>query len=576
MATDNLNGGNSSTSGNGDSVLKDSPWGRLSEVTSLDNVSAGFASATGNQSGGAGQANSSSGDSPYGGNPFANFGNPNASGNVFTGGTNPWASLNNSGGGDNTGSSPVSGISSSGSNPFGGGSSFSADTSGGSAGSFGGGNTGSSPVSDISSSGSNPFGGGSSFSADTSGGSAGGFGGGSTSSSGSANFGGIDFGSASQSVSFQDRVQTDQLVNSSLSENGVSVPTSVFSSGSSNPFDPGFNPSNSGSNSSGSSPVIASPMDAGNSGGGSSVGGSNSSGSNPFGSGNNGDGVAQVSPFDQLEQNLNDYFKPFSNGGTPDASEFGDPGKINPFNANLSGSSSPVSSDVSADDTRNSLLSSIDTTNTDTLGAQIEDKVVSLANSSNTTPTVGGNAPIAVDNTPSGNDSVFPQLASSDDSNLAQTSPIADTSNQSNDGSSTNAGDKNPSLDDFNNFLSAAQSGDDSLIGSSIPDGTPSFVADAIKANASTIANTIGQNQGSNFTAGGSNDGNSVFAGGSQNTQDYPAQVTYYQGLTSQFQQNPQDAAQTFLGDNQSSGGSNPFGGSGSNPFGGGGSPFGA
>ncbi len=554
MATDNLNGGNSSTSGNGDSVLKDSPWGRLSEVTSLDNVSAGFASATGNQSGGAGATNSSSGDSPYGGNPFANFGNPNASGNVFTGGTNPWASLNNSGGGGNTGSSPVSGGDTSGSNPF------------------GGGNTGSSSV------GGNPFGGGSSSSADTSGGSAGSFGGGSTSSSGSGNFGGIDFGSASQSVSFQDRVQTDQLVNSSLSENGVSVPTSVFSGGSSNPFDPGFNPSNSGSNSSGGSPVVASPMDAGNSGGSSSIGGSNSGGGNPFGGGNNGDGVAQVSPFDQLEQNLNDYFKPFSNGGTPDASQFGDPGKINPFNANLSGSSSPVNSDISADDTRNSLLSSIDTTNTDTLGAQIENKVVSLTDSSNGTQTVGGNAPIAVDNTPSGNDSVFPQLASNDGSNLAQTSPIADTSNQLVDGSSTNAGDQNPSLEDFNNFLSAAQSGDDSLIGSSIPDGTPSFVADAIKGNASTIANTIGQNQnqGSNFTGGGSNDGNSIFAGGSQNTQDYSAQVAYYQGLTSQFQQNPQDAAQTFLGDNQSSGASNPFGGGTSNPFGGGGSPFGA
>ncbi|MDF5733774.1 MAG: hypothetical protein PUP92_38830, partial [Rhizonema sp. PD38] len=450
MATDNLNGGNSSTSGNSDSVLKDSPWGRLSEVTSLNNVSNGFASATGSQSGGA--ANSSS-DSPYGGNPFANFGNPDASSNVFTGGTNPWASLNNSGGSGNTGSSPVA----------------SGDTSGGS-----------------------------------------------TSNSGGSDFGGIDFASAIKSVSFQDRVQTDQLVNSSLSQNGVSVPTSNLGSASSNPSDPSFDPLSSGSNSSGNSPVGSSQInssnsggvssvDGSNSGGVSSVDGSNSGGVSPVG-GSNGDSVPQVSPFDQLQQNLNDYFQPFSNGGTPDASQFGDPGKINPFNANLNSSSSSVNGGISADDTRNSLLGSIDTTNTDTLGSQIEDKVVSLANSSNGTqtvssgtptigggtPTVNGNAVNAVNDTPTGNDNVFPQLASDNGSNLAQTSPIADTSNQLVDGSSTNAGDNNPSLDDFNKFLSAAQSGDDSLIGSSIPDGTPLFVADAIKDNASTIANTIG------------------------------------------------------------------------------------
>jgi len=52
--------------------------------------------------------------------------------------------------------------------------------------------------------------------------------------------------------------------------------------------------------------------------------------------------------------------------------------------------------------------------------------------------------------------------------------------------------------------------------------------------------------------------------------------VAYYQGLTSQFQQNPQEATNGLVGDNQFGGGSNPFGSGSSNPFGGGGSSFGA
>jgi hypothetical protein len=138
MATDNINSSNQSTTGTGDlgSVLERSPWGRLSEVTSTENVIQGFGSATG---GTTGSAPSGAG----GGNPFTNFGNPNASGSPLTGGTNPWAAIG----------------------------------TGGSSAPSGGGST--------------------------------------------SDFGGIDFGSASQSPSFQNRVEIEGIVNSSLYEAGV-------------------------------------------------------------------------------------------------------------------------------------------------------------------------------------------------------------------------------------------------------------------------------------------------------------------------------------------------------------------
>ncbi|QDL06993.1 hypothetical protein DP113_02825 [Brasilonema octagenarum UFV-E1] len=139
MATDNNNNGDLG------SVLQQSPWGRLSEVTSTENVLQGFGNATGG--GSIGGAPSGAG----GGSPFTNFGNPNASGSPLTGGSNPWAAIG---------------------------------TSGGSAPSGGGGT-------DV-------------LTGAPSGGSAGGFSGGSQ--------GGIDFASATDSLSFQNRILIDQYV----------------------------------------------------------------------------------------------------------------------------------------------------------------------------------------------------------------------------------------------------------------------------------------------------------------------------------------------------------------------------
>jgi hypothetical protein len=65
--------------------------------------------------------------------------------------------------------------------------------------------------------------------------------------------------------------------------------------------------------------------------------GGGSGGGQPDGGGGN---MPSVSPFVQLEQNLNEYFQPFSEGGIPDASQFGDPSEINPF-ANGFGGGSP-------------------------------------------------------------------------------------------------------------------------------------------------------------------------------------------------------------------------------------------
>ncbi|MBP5973554.1 hypothetical protein HW132_12610 [Brasilonema sp. CT11] len=138
MATDN-------SSGDLGSVLQQSPWGRLSEVTSTENVLQGFASATGG--GTIGGAPSGAG----GGSPFTNFGNPNAAGSPLTGGINPWAAIGTSGG----------------SAPSGGGST------------------------DV-------------LTGASSNGSASGFSGGSQ--------GGIDFASATDSLSFQNRILIDQYV----------------------------------------------------------------------------------------------------------------------------------------------------------------------------------------------------------------------------------------------------------------------------------------------------------------------------------------------------------------------------
>jgi hypothetical protein len=102
MATDNINTSNQSTNSTGSltNLLERSPWGRLNEVTSTENVLEGFANATGENGtlttgGGAGS-----------GNPFTNFGNPNASGSPLTGGTNPWAAINTSGGSNTSSSVP--------------------------------------------------------------------------------------------------------------------------------------------------------------------------------------------------------------------------------------------------------------------------------------------------------------------------------------------------------------------------------------------------------------------------------------------------------------------------------------
>lgn len=80
-----LNGG--STSGSTGDLLGQSPFGRLSEVISEEELIEIF-SGLGNSSGGSnpfGESSPMSGDLPYGGNPFAgdNFWN------IFAGGVNP-------------------------------------------------------------------------------------------------------------------------------------------------------------------------------------------------------------------------------------------------------------------------------------------------------------------------------------------------------------------------------------------------------------------------------------------------------------------------------------------------------
>ncbi|WP_298919097.1 hypothetical protein [uncultured Nostoc sp.] len=113
MADLNSSGtGNSSSSGN--DVLKDSPWGRLSEVLpkdkGLSDLFSGVGKGEGSGSspfGGSGTGTGSKPDLAYGGNPFAgdNFSN------IFAGGKNPSA------GGANQGSAtdPLTGVGSKGS-----------------------------------------------------------------------------------------------------------------------------------------------------------------------------------------------------------------------------------------------------------------------------------------------------------------------------------------------------------------------------------------------------------------------------------------------------------------------------
>ncbi len=196
MATENIDTSNQSTTDTDSaSLLERSPWGRVIDTTgSPDAVLQGFGSATGGDtSGGAPSgAGGGAGGGAGSGNPFTNFGNPNAEGSPLTGGTNPWAAIGTSGssapsGGDTSGGGSTGG--------FGGGSTggFGGDTSGAdSTDAF----TGASSGGDIS--GAGGFGGG-----------AGGFGGG---SQGGGSQGGIDFGSATESSSFQNRILIDQFI----------------------------------------------------------------------------------------------------------------------------------------------------------------------------------------------------------------------------------------------------------------------------------------------------------------------------------------------------------------------------
>ncbi|NEQ19132.1 MAG: hypothetical protein F6K28_04350 [Microcoleus sp. SIO2G3] len=181
MATENIDSGNQSTTDTGSaSLLERSPWSRvINETGSGDAVLQGFGSATGGDT--SGGAPSGAGGGAGSGNPFTNFGNPNASGSPLTGNTNPWAAINTSGS-----SAPSGG-----------------DTSG----------AGSTDVLTGASSGGDTSG-ASGFS-----GSAGGFGGGSQ----GGNFGGIDFGSATDSLSFQNRILIDQYIAAGPTEESTNV-----------------------------------------------------------------------------------------------------------------------------------------------------------------------------------------------------------------------------------------------------------------------------------------------------------------------------------------------------------------
>ncbi len=202
MATENIDTGNQSTTGTGGAnLLEGSPWGRLSEVTSTETVLQGFGSATGG--GTTGEAPSGAGGAGSG-SPFTNFGNPNAEGSPLTGGVNPWAAIGTSGGSAPSDGS-AGGSDGGAAGGFGGGSAPSGgDTSGaGSTDAF----TGASSGGDIS--GAGGFGGG-----------AGGFGGG---SQGGGSQGGIDFGSASESLSFQNRILIDQYIAAGPTEESTNV-----------------------------------------------------------------------------------------------------------------------------------------------------------------------------------------------------------------------------------------------------------------------------------------------------------------------------------------------------------------
>ncbi|MEH2241307.1 hypothetical protein [Nostoc sp.] len=94
------NSGTANSSTGGENLLKDSPWGRLSEVMSdkdLGNIFSGVGKgeSSGSPFGGSGSASASASkpDLAYGGNPFAgdNFWN------IFAGGKNPSAGAGNQG-----------------------------------------------------------------------------------------------------------------------------------------------------------------------------------------------------------------------------------------------------------------------------------------------------------------------------------------------------------------------------------------------------------------------------------------------------------------------------------------------
>nr|MBD2771431.1 hypothetical protein [Iningainema tapete BLCC-T55] len=388
---------------------------------------------------------------------------------------------------------------------------FGGGTAGGSTGGgFGGGTAGGST--------GGGFGGG------TAGGSTGGgFGGGQAGGSTGGGFGGIDFESASQSQSFQARVEADQLVRSSLSEAGVSLPSFGGGSTSGGGSTGGFG---GGSTSGGGS-----PFGGGSTGG---FGGGTSGGGSPFGGGTSGGGSSLT-----LDPNSQESIDAF----TSQITDLAYSGAGIPAPTTESNTSASVTEEVSLP---------VGEVNVEAIEESTPITTATEETSIEEIPVVSGGE--------------------------SQSSPIEPLTASVSDGSA-NANSNYPSEEEFFAFVNGGSI--------NLPEGVPSNVVNTIQSNASNISGTIQQYQqlGNQFTGGGNPFADdSIIAGGNQPEGiNYPEQVTYYQNLTTQFQENPQQGVQSLLGsssfasgnpfpseDNQFGGGSNPFGG-GSNPFAGGG-----
>jgi hypothetical protein len=127
-----------------------------------------------------------------------------------------------------------------------------------------------------------------------------------------------------------------------------------------------------------------------------------------------GGNLPTVSPFDQLTQNLKNFFAPFQVGSTPDASQFQDTSKLNPFANPSSGNMTGGGSSFTGTGNPNAGGGMTGTGNPNAGGGMTGGSGNSFASSSNPSgnPFAGGGNPFASDMT-GGSGNPFANLSNS-------------------------------------------------------------------------------------------------------------------------------------------------------------------